>query len=84
MSLIDYLVFASYRHNRRSNPDIPAERWAAIFDNAAELEAAYQRECGEEFQLLLEAEYARQIFAADYASEQARILHYELRSGEWE
>ena len=41
---IDHLVYCSYRHNRTRRPDIHPDRWSAVFDDAAALEARYLRE----------------------------------------
>ena len=42
--VIDALMYASYRHNRTRRPDVEPERWSAVFDDAAALEAHYLRE----------------------------------------
>ena len=41
---IHHLVYCSYSHNRTLSPAVKPERWSAVFDDAAKLEARYQRE----------------------------------------
>lgn len=42
--LVSDLVYASYRAQRDNSPEVTPERWGAIFDDSADLEARYQRE----------------------------------------
>ena len=44
MDILDGLTFRSYRHQRETFPLIQAERWAALFAAAAEMERRYQDE----------------------------------------
>lgn len=43
-SVVDYLTYANYRHNRNIAPHVTPERWAKIYPGAAALEAKYQAE----------------------------------------
>ena len=48
-AIIDALPYMSYRYNRTAAPQIPAERWQAVYREALALEARYQAErAGEE------------------------------------
>lgn len=42
------LLYASYAFNRVNRPDITPEKWALVYDNAAELEERYQAEKAKE------------------------------------
>lgn len=44
MSLIEDIVYTSYKYNRDRSPDIKPEEWAAIFLNVAAMEKRYQEE----------------------------------------
>lgn len=40
----DELTYRSYAFNRRTNPDVPVNRWMSIFSNVPEMEVRYQTE----------------------------------------
>ena len=44
LGAIDNLIFAAYRYNRQTSPDVEPERWAAVFGDydVEALEARYQ------------------------------------------
>jgi hypothetical protein len=41
---IDELIYRSYKYNRQRSPEIPAEKWKTIFQNATEMENRLQSE----------------------------------------
>lgn len=44
--IADELTYRSYASNRRRSPWIAPERWARVYENAAEMERRYQQEGG--------------------------------------
>lgn len=48
--IVDEAIYRCYAFNRLHDPEIPAERWAKVFNKAAELEAKFQAQFKNEAQ----------------------------------
>jgi len=44
-TIIDYLTYRNYRHNRMLSPKIPAEKWIRIYKDQPTFEKLFQKEC---------------------------------------
>lgn len=56
-SLVDYLTYANYRHNRRISPDVPVREWRLVYGDEAvsRMERRFQEDLRESNKELLEA-----------------------------